>query len=88
LRNVIERAVLLAGKDEIRASDLPEHIGRESRTPAIDPSQGLNAAVAGFEQELIRKALRAAGDNRALAARHLKINRTTLLAKMKRLGIG
>lgn len=87
LRNVIERAVLLAGKDEIRASDLPEHIGREARTPTVDPSQGLNAAVTGYERELIRRALKHAGDNKALAARQLKINRTTLLAKMKRLGI-
>jgi DNA-binding NtrC family response regulator len=44
-------------------------------------------SLADIEGRLIRQALRAAQGNRSEAARRLRINRTTLIEKMRRLGI-
>lgn len=55
---------------------------------ACAPPGDLREKVAGLERLEIIKALRAAGGNRAHAASLLGLRRTTLIGKMRRLGIG
>jgi DNA-binding NtrC family response regulator len=52
------------------------------------PTEGvdLNRVLAGLERDLIRRSLERTGGNKGQAARLLRINRTTLVEKLKRLG--
>jgi DNA-binding NtrC family response regulator len=54
--------------------------------PPVLPEDGLDlaAAVEAFESSLIRQALDRTGGNRNRAAQVLRINRTTLIEKIKR----
>jgi DNA-binding NtrC family response regulator len=95
LRNAIERAVLLARRPWITASDLNlGHIGASVASPLLppspprlDPSHSLKEALALPERQLILNALREHDGNRVATALSLGINRATLYKKMKRLGI-
>jgi DNA-binding NtrC family response regulator len=72
--------------------DLPPdlHAGPEqTTTPFVDfPDAGLDlpAYLAAIERDLIRRSLDRTGGNRNRAAELLRIKRTTLVEKLKRLG--
>jgi transcriptional regulator with PAS, ATPase and Fis domain len=89
LENVIERMVLLCENSHIDLRDLPPNICNflaEKRIPQPKlVSQGLDLRLAlrQFEHQLIDEALRLANGNKALAARMLKLKRTTLVAKLR-----
>ncbi|MGB4599233.1 MAG: sigma-54 dependent transcriptional regulator [Trichlorobacter sp.] len=93
LENVVERLVALTEGDAITPEDLPAEIvdqGRGSRGLCLDLSpQGIDMpdAIADLERKLIGKALELGGGVKAKAALLLGLNRTTLVEKMKRLGI-
>ncbi len=93
LENVIERMVILASGRTLGLADLPEKIaaGVNQAVPAAMaiPEEGMSlaAAVSNFEQDLILKALERTGWVKNRAAVLLKLNRTTLLEKMKRYGM-
>jgi two-component system, NtrC family, response regulator AtoC len=85
LRNVIERAVLVAD-DEIGE----EHLGLEPAAPAPPPaasSGSLHADVESLERRRIVEALEACGGNQTRAAQKLGISRGTLLSRLKQYGI-
>ncbi|HTO62887.1 MAG TPA: sigma-54 dependent transcriptional regulator [Bradyrhizobium sp.] len=88
LRNVIERACVLTRSDLIGPDDL-DTTGDQVQLPpsaaAVDTD--LPGAVAQLEEAMIRRALEAAGGNRAEAARRLSINRQLLYTKMQRYGL-
>ncbi len=90
LENIIERMVILATGEEISVADLPEKItGRKNGGGAVSkeiPAQGfvLQRAVADFEKEIIIQALNQTDWVKNQAAKLLKVNRTTLIEKMKR----
>lgn len=93
LENMIERAVVTAGAAvEVLG---PAHLFGEQSEVAPDGarvSQSLldlpfKNAVAALERELIRRALRASGGNRAEAARRLGMNRRLLYSKLEEHGI-
>jgi DNA-binding NtrC family response regulator len=93
LENAVERAVALsAGRNEVDVQDLPPdlHAGPEqTTTPFVDfPDAGLDlpAYLAAIERDLIRRSLDRTGGNRNRAAELLRIKRTTLVEKLKRLG--
>jgi DNA-binding NtrC family response regulator len=93
LENAIERAVALgAGRNEIDISDLPPEIQALPQTaamPFVDlPEAGLDlpAYLSSIERDLIRRSLERTGGNRNKAAELLRIKRTTLVEKLKRLG--
>jgi sigma-54 specific flagellar transcriptional regulator A len=67
--------------DEALADDPPSPF-----PPPVLPEDGLDlaAAVEAFESSLIRQALDRTGGNRNRAAQVLRINRTTLIEKIKR----
>jgi DNA-binding NtrC family response regulator len=93
LENAVERAVALsAGRRDIDSADLPaevQMIPQTAATPSVDfPDDGLDlpAYLAAIERDLIRRSLDRTGGNRNRAAELLRIKRTTLVEKLKRLG--
>ena len=93
LENAIERAVALcAGRTEIELADLPPDIysaPQATAAPFVDfPEAGLDlqSYLGTIERDLIRQALGRTGGNRNKAAELLRIKRTTLVEKLKRLG--
>ena len=84
LENALERALILAGEDEIG----PEHVA-----PAA-PARGRRAAdvlvegfdLDAFERDLLHAALERTGGNKAAAARLLGITRRRLYSLLESLG--
>ena len=92
LENAIERAVAVsAGRTQIDVTDLlPDVVRQEGPMfPAALslPEEGLDldGFVAGIERELIQRSLERTGGNKGQAAKLLKLKRTTLVEKLKRL---
>jgi DNA-binding NtrC family response regulator len=92
LENAIERAVALsAGRREVAVTDLPAEVQatpQTAETPFVDfPDAGLDlpAYLARIERDLIQRSLERTGGNRNRAAELLRIKRTTLVEKLKRL---
>lgn len=83
LRNVIERAVILAKGNWIETTHLPPYIrdGEASTSKKIVLSEGVTMADA--ERELIIRTLEQAGNNKAEAARRLSVDVKTIRNKMK-----
>jgi DNA-binding NtrC family response regulator len=92
LANIVERTVLMRGEGRIRLADLPERIrgAHAAGEPAgIElPEEGidLREVLEKLEASLIDQALERTGGNRNRAAALLKINRTTLVEKLKKRG--
>jgi DNA-binding NtrC family response regulator len=88
LKNVIQRAVLLAKGAELTPDLLPERIrdidgSRASKRREYDPIQ-LGMSLEEVEKEYIRMALSSVSGNKVKAASLLKISRRTLYNKLKR----
>ncbi|MSO81671.1 MAG: sigma-54-dependent Fis family transcriptional regulator [Acidobacteria bacterium] len=94
LENAVERAVALgAGRQEIDSADLPPEVQAKPQTtpaPFVDfPEDGLDLPghLASVERDLIGLALDRTRGNRNKAADLLRIKRTTLVEKLKRIGV-
>jgi two-component system response regulator AtoC len=92
LENAVERAVTLcSGRKEIDVVDLPlevQALPQVAAAPYVDvPEAGIDLSgyLALIEHDLIRQALDRTGGNRNKAAELLRIKRTTLVEKLKRL---
>ena len=85
LENCIERAVLLARDDVVMGHHLPPSLQTAEATGTA-PS-GLKEALAGFERELVRDALKSTGGNIAAAARALGISERIMGLRVLRYGI-
>jgi len=95
LENLVERMVALTGtRPAILPPDLPTEIqNRDSLNfvPLIEiPEEGINFqnVVTDMERELILQSLRKTNGNKKLAAKLLNLKRTTLIEKIKRIGLG
>ena len=94
LENLVERMTILKGHGAIEMIDLPTKY-KSGKVASIDPGtleipdQGMdfNTAVDNFENSLILKALEKTGWNRNQAAALLRLNRTTLVEKIKKKGL-
>lgn len=94
LENLVERMAILKGHGQIELHDLPVKY-QSATVPMADsvavhiPEDGLdfNSAVDQFENQLILRALEKTGWNRNQAAMMLKLNRTTLVEKIKKKGL-
>ncbi len=91
LENLMERLTVLRGDGEIDLDDLPDAV-RDARktfaaTPADDNDLDFRDVVNRFQADLIREALEQSGGNKKEAAENLGLRRTTLLEKIKKLGI-
>jgi len=92
LENTMERASVMCENGFIEAGDLPERLlpprYRTSGGSGSSPgSINLNSVLSNIEKRYILNALMENRGNRTEAARVLGLKRTTLLARMKRLGI-
>ncbi|MGD8375926.1 MAG: sigma-54 dependent transcriptional regulator [Acidobacteriota bacterium] len=93
LENVVERALALSGDREVlELSDLPEEVQQTDQMvmPAVRIDEGgisLDRVLSDFEGRLVYQALESSNWTKTRAARLLNIKRTTLIEKMKRLGI-
>jgi two-component system response regulator AtoC len=93
LENVVERAVALSrGREELSLEDLPREIQESVATqlPLVrvgGEGVSLDAVMAEYEEKMLLQALENSGWVKTRAAELLKIKRTTLIEKMKRLGI-
>jgi DNA-binding NtrC family response regulator len=93
LENAVERAVALcAGRQEITVADLPSEVQSVPQSDALSfvdfPDDGLDLPryLASVERDLIHRALDRTQGNRNKAADLLRIKRTTLVEKLKRIG--
>jgi sigma-54 dependent transcriptional regulator, flagellar regulatory protein len=90
LKNMIERLVVLKGEGDIGPLDLPERLRRKSghsELPSMEISEdgiNLNTAVTEFEKALILESLQKTNWVKNQAAKLLRLNRTTLVEKIKR----
>ncbi len=83
LRNVVERATILANGEEIQLEDLPFH---SDTAPASHPVLGGMFSIEEIEAEHLRQVLKRAATLQEAAA-ILKLDPTTLLRKRKSLGL-
>jgi DNA-binding NtrC family response regulator len=86
LRNVIERAVALAGHDRLTVQDLPENLQKSEGAAALPDAPFDPLAMptlAEMEHRYIDQVLSRVGGNRTLAARILGVDRKTLYRKLK-----
>jgi transcriptional regulator with PAS, ATPase and Fis domain len=95
LENIVERMVALTGaRTAIMPVDLPPEIENpegSGASPTFEiPEEGINFTniVVDMERELILQGLRKANGNKKLAAKLLNLKRTTLIEKIKRIGLG
>ncbi|MCX7982165.1 MAG: sigma-54 dependent transcriptional regulator [Syntrophales bacterium] len=94
LENLVEMLVVMKEEGEIGLFDLPEKM-RGTRAENIVtygevlPEEGVdyNRLVYEFERDLLFKALNQCGGVKNKAAKLLKLNRTTLVEKLKRFGM-
>jgi len=82
LRNVLERAVILA-RNEITLNELPDLL--RVLPSGAEPQDG--GILRGAEREAILAALKLAGGNRRLAAERLGISRRTLQYRLREYGL-
>ena len=95
LENLVERIAVLSDKDSIDSADLPDYIaaggGKETIIATIDelPQSGVdfNLLVDDYETKLITLALSRTHGNKKAAAKLLRLNRTTLVEKIKKKGL-
>ena len=92
MENIIERTIALTDSTIIGCEDLPPDIGKKlPATPSTPQITGqgvdMNKVIANIEREMIQQAMILGNGVKARAAELLKINRTTLVEKIKRLGI-
>jgi two-component system, NtrC family, response regulator AtoC len=91
LENIVERAIALTpGRPQIDVRDLPAEVQQvedviDPRTWFPDSGVDLEGYISGIELALIRQSLERTGGNKRRAAELLKIKRTTLVEKLKRL---
>lgn len=95
LENLMERMSILKRFGTIQAIDLPDRYRQRDISLAKDPKQieipdagmDFNSAVDTYENALILQALEKTGWNRNQAAILLRLNRTTLVEKIKKKGL-
>ncbi len=88
LQNIVERLVVIKKKGFVSIEDLPEKLySGKPDDVEMDVLRGYDTLVSDFEKSLILKALNQTKGVKSQAARVLQMNRTTLIEKMKRLGL-
>jgi transcriptional regulator with GAF, ATPase, and Fis domain len=96
LENIVQRIAIISGMRKIiLPSDIPyelREIAKERReellkTPEVDGSFSLQNVVRNIEKKLILESLEKTGWNKRKAAELLKLKRTTLIEKIKKMNI-
>jgi transcriptional regulator with PAS, ATPase and Fis domain len=87
LENVVERIVALTDGQNITLQDIPTNIRDQVMTRVTERGVDLTRTINEIEKQMITEALALSKGVKAQAAAMLKLNRTTLVEKMRRLGI-
>jgi DNA-binding NtrC family response regulator len=87
LENMVERIVALSESDRIMLDDIPSSIMDKVLTTVTEQGVDLVKTVNEIERKMICEALSLTKGIKAKAAAMLGLNRTTLVEKMRRLGI-
>lgn len=93
LENLVERLVALTEGDIIHVEDLPAEISSQGGVTSdiclelTESGMDMVAAISGIERGLIIRALELTGGVKTHAAALLGVNRTTLVEKMRRMGM-
>jgi DNA-binding NtrC family response regulator len=96
MANVVERMVILRGEGVLEVQDVPQRVRLGDRplakqqTGSVLPAQGidLRAMLEDLETSMLRQALARTRGNKNRAAALLRLNRTTLVEKLKKRGLG
>jgi transcriptional regulator with PAS, ATPase and Fis domain len=80
LENIMERLVILSSGNNLDENDLPNEFFHKEEYIRVP----LKEALENYEIDCLKKALRSASGNQTKAADLLKIDRTTLLSKMRK----
>lgn len=80
LKNIIERAVVLAGQERITENELPEELLTQRRN--ADPESPVRPLKA-LEQQAVTEALQVCNGNKSQAAKQLGISRKTFYKKLR-----
>ncbi|HEX8961320.1 MAG TPA: sigma-54 dependent transcriptional regulator, partial [Geobacteraceae bacterium] len=87
LENIVERTVALTEGNQITLDDLPSSVRMMASTRVVERGVDLVKTISGIERKMIADALALSGGVKARAAAMLNLNRTTLVEKMRRLGM-
>lgn len=87
LENMVERIVALSEDDRIMLEDIPSDIRKKVLTTVTEQGVDMVRTVNEIEKKMICDALSLSKGVKAKAAAMLGLNRTTLVEKMRRLGI-
>jgi DNA-binding NtrC family response regulator len=87
LENIVERTVALTEGDQITLDDLPTAIRMAASTRVPERGVDLVKTINEIERKMIAEALLLSNGVKARAAVMLNLNRTTLVEKMRRLGM-
>ena len=93
MENIIERTIALTDSPMINCDDLPSDISKRLPETSLTSTKitregiDMNQVISEIEREMIRQAMVLGNGVKARAADLLKINRTTLVEKIKRLKI-
>jgi DNA-binding NtrC family response regulator len=87
LENVVERIAALTDGQNITLQDIPTNIREQVMTRVTERGVDLTRTINEIEKQMITEALALSKGVKAQAAAMLKLNRTTLVEKMRRLGI-
>jgi transcriptional regulator with GAF, ATPase, and Fis domain len=103
LENVMERAVVVAEGTTLMAADLSEDVVHSVEVESAPPGEDVNGGSIGtqinsvrrdrsarnrLERDQLLRALQVTGGNKAEAARALGMARSTLVSRLKKLGMG
>lgn len=83
LENLIERMAVLSSSEIIDVFDFPRDFCEDAKKINLP----LNQAMEEFEFGIIKNAIKSAGGNQSKAAEILKIDRSTLISKLKHYGL-
>lgn len=86
LQNIVERLVALSRQEIITRAEIEFHLNLLP-TAAPTADEGYNSAIAEFEKDYFSQTLAQCEGNRSRAAKKLGMARTTLLSKLKGLGL-
>jgi len=95
LENIVERLVILKGGNKVKLADLPLKVVQGHNIPGLYenmislPDEGidLKQALSDIEDSLIAQALERTQGNKNQASKLLRMNRTTLIEKLKKKGM-
>lgn len=87
LMNLVERVVCTVKEGTIRLDHLPPTVLKKKYLKSLDERSSLQAMMGDIEKEIILETLKKTENNKAEAARRLRIDRTALYKKMRKHGI-